>query len=82
MTHSTAHDSSSVDLSQVQWRISSRSSSGGGGTCVEAGPLNDGTGRVALRHSQHPNGQVIVYTRTEWDAFLAGAKDNEFDFTA
>jgi hypothetical protein len=45
---------------------------------VEAGPLNDGTGRVALRHSQHPDGPVIIYTRTEWDA---GAKNNEFDFT-
>jgi hypothetical protein len=82
MTHSTSHDGTPVDLSQVRWRISSRSGSGGGGTCVEAGPLTDGTGRVALRHSQHPNGPVIIYTRAEWDAFLAGAKDNEFDFTA
>jgi hypothetical protein len=82
MTHSTANDGNSVDLSQVRWRISSRTSSGGGGTCVEAGPLNDGTGRVALRHSQHTGGPVIVYTRAEWDAFLAGAKDGEFDFTA
>jgi len=81
MTHTAAHDGNSADLSQVQWRVSSRSGDGGGGTCVEAGPLNDGTGRVALRHSQHPDGPVIVYTRAEWDAFLAGAKDNEFDFT-
>lgn len=81
MTHSTAHDGTTVDLSRVQWRISSRSGDTDGGTCVEAGPLNDGTGRVALRHSQHRDGPVIVYTRAEWDAFLAGAKDNEFDFT-
>jgi hypothetical protein len=82
MTHPTANYDASVDLSRVQWHVSTRSSSGGGGTCVEAGPLNDGTGRIALRHSQHPDGPVIVYTRAEWDAFLAGAKDNEFDFTA
>jgi hypothetical protein len=25
---------------------------------------------------------MIVYTRAEWDAFLAGAKDGEFDFNA
>jgi hypothetical protein len=81
MTHPTTHDSTTVDLSRVQWRISSRSGDTAGGTCVEAGPLNDGTGRVALRHSQHPDGSVIVYTRAEWDAFLAGAKDGEFDFT-
>ncbi len=82
MTQPTAHNGTPVDISRVAWRVSSRSGSGGGGTCVEAGPLNDGTGRVALRHSKHPNGPVIIYTRAEWDAFLAGAKDNEFDFLA
>ena len=53
-----------------------------GGTCVEAGPLNDGTGRIALRHSKNPDGPVIVYTRAEWDAFLDGTKDGEFGFRA
>jgi hypothetical protein len=81
MTHSAARDSAGVDLSNVQWHISTRSSSGGG-DCVEAGPLNDGTGRVALRHSKHPDGPVIIYTRAEWDAFVAGVKDNEFNFGA
>jgi hypothetical protein len=71
---------SNHDLSNVRWHISTRSSSGGG-NCVEAGPLNDGTGRVALRHSKHPNGPVIIYTHAEWDAFVAGVRDNEFDFT-
>ncbi len=47
---------------------------------VEAGPVLDGSGRVAVRHSKDPDGQVIVYTRAEWDAFIAGAKDGEFDF--
>jgi hypothetical protein len=81
MTHTPVPDSGSVDLSNVQWHISTRSSSGGH-DCVEAGPLNDGTGRVALRHSKHPDGPVIIYTRTEWDAFVGGVKDNEFDFGA
>jgi hypothetical protein len=35
---------------------------------------------VALRHSKAPEEEVIVYTRAEWQAFLAGAKDGEFDF--
>ena len=82
MTHPTTRDGTPVDLSRVRWRVSSRSGSGAGGTCVEAGPLNDGTGRVALRHSQHPDGPTIIYTRAEWDAFLAGAKNNEFGFPA
>ncbi|WP_199035305.1 DUF397 domain-containing protein [Glycomyces salinus] len=68
------------ELAGIQWQKSTRSSSNGG-QCVEVGPLSDGSGRVALRHSQHPDTSVIVYTRAEWDAFLAGARDNEFDFT-
>jgi hypothetical protein len=69
-------------LGRVEWRISSRSESGGG-SCVEAGPLIDGTGRVAVRHSHHrQNGPVIVYMRTEWDAFITGVKAGEFDFNA
>ncbi|WP_422770872.1 DUF397 domain-containing protein [Plantactinospora sp. WMMC1484] len=67
------------ELAGVKWHVSTRSS-GGGGNCVEAGPLGDGSGRVAVRHSRAPEGAVIVYTRAEWDAFLAGAKDGEFDF--
>jgi predicted secreted Zn-dependent protease len=67
-------------LAQVRWHISSKSENGGG-SCVEAGPFNDGTGRVAVRHSHHrESGPVVVYTRAEWDAFIAGVKHNEFDF--
>ncbi|WP_112138196.1 DUF397 domain-containing protein [Glycomyces dulcitolivorans] len=67
------------ELTGIRWRVSSRSSSGGG-QCVEAGPFSDGSGRVAVRHSHHPEGSLIVYTRAEWEAFLGGAKDGEFDF--
>lgn len=66
-------------LSEIAWHISTRSSSAGA-NCVEAGPLQDGSGRVAVRHSKAPDAATIIYTRAEWDAFLAGAKDGEFDF--
>jgi hypothetical protein len=50
---------------------------------VEAGPFGDGTGRVAVCHSHHrTDGPVIVYTKAEWDAFIAGVKALEFDFNA
>ena len=65
------------DLSSVEWHISTRSS-GGSGNCVEVGALADG--RIAVRHSKAPDAAVIIYTRDEWDAFLAGARDGEFDF--
>jgi hypothetical protein len=69
----------SETLPPIAWHISSKSDNQGG-NCVEAGPLADGSGRVALRHSKNPDGPVIVYTRAEWDAFIGGAKDSEFDF--
>jgi hypothetical protein len=66
---------------QAAWHISTFSANGGGG-CVEAGPLADGSGRIALRHSRRPADAVIVYTRSEWDAFLEGVRTGEFDFRA
>ncbi|WP_433240994.1 DUF397 domain-containing protein [Streptosporangium sp. CA-135522] len=45
-------------------------------------PLADGSGRAAVRHSHHPDGEVVVYTRAEWEAFVGGVKDGEFDFPA
>jgi hypothetical protein len=77
---STVQQLSTKELSGIRWHISTRSDSGGG-QCVEAGPLVDGSERVAVRHSHHPEGSVIIYTREEWTAFLAGAKNGEFDFT-
>jgi hypothetical protein len=77
---STEQQLSPSELAGIRWRTSTRSSDNGG-QCVEAGPLADDSGRVAVRHSHHPEGSLIVYTRAEWTAFLAGAKDGEFDFT-
>ncbi|GGM67390.1 hypothetical protein GCM10010106_11690 [Thermopolyspora flexuosa] len=79
---SSQHQPLSPDeLAKVAWHISTKSD-GGGGNCVEAGPLADGSGRVAVRHSRRPDGPVIVYSREEWQAFIAGVKEGEFDFAA
>lgn len=66
-------------LPDVAWRTSSKSANGGG-QCVEAGPLTDGSERVAVRHSRRPDAEVIIYTRAEWEAFISGVKSGEFDF--
>jgi hypothetical protein len=63
------------DLTGVTWRRSSRSTKQRG--CVEAAFLADG--RVAVRDSKDHEGPALVYTPREWDAFLKGAKDGEFD---
>ena len=48
-----------MDLSNVAWRRSSRSTSSGG-NCVE---LADAGGAVAVRDSKDPDGPVLLLTR-------------------
>lgn len=79
MNTSTAKGvATSQELAGVAWRTSTRSVNGGG-QCVEAGPVTDGTGRVAVRHSHHPDGAALVVTGDEWATFLTGLKHGAFD---
>jgi Domain of unknown function (DUF397) len=32
-----------------------------------------------MRNSQHPESAVLSFSRQEWDAFLTGVRDGEFD---
>jgi hypothetical protein len=36
-------------------------------------------GQVAMRNSRDPGGPELIFSRDEMAAFLAGAKDGEFD---
>jgi Domain of unknown function (DUF397) len=65
----------SSQLGEVQWRKSMASNSSG--NCVEFAALPGG--EVAVRNSRYPDGPALVYTRAEVAAFLAGAKNGEFD---
>jgi hypothetical protein len=51
--------------------------SGANGQCVEARFLAGGG--VAIRHSHDASSAVLRYTRTEWEAFVRGVKEGEFD---
>jgi hypothetical protein len=62
-------------LADVTW-IKSRRSGPTGGNCVEVAFLANG--QIAMRNSRHPSGPALIFTRSEWDAFLGGAKDGEF----
>ena len=63
------------DLGPVTWRKSAASNPRG--DCVELARLV--TGDVAVRNSRDPHGAALVYTPSEIAAFLAGAKNGEFD---
>lgn len=67
-----------VDLSRAVWRKSTRS---GPWTdnCVEVAFVEDGDIVALVRDSKNPTGPVLGYTKGEWQAFLDGAKDGEFD---
>jgi hypothetical protein len=64
-------------LSKVAWHISARSE-GGSGNCVEAGPVLDGSGRVAVRDTHDRQGPILLYPSTGWTAFLAAIRSGHF----
>ena len=64
-----------VDLGGARWFASSRSGSHCD-NCVEVAFVD---GAIAVRDSRHPDGPVLIFTAAEWDAFVGGAKDGEFD---
>jgi hypothetical protein len=62
------------DITRVTWRKSTRSN--GSGNCVEIAELAES---VAVRDSKHPTGPTLRFARAEWQAFIDGAKDGQFD---
>lgn len=63
------------ELGGVVWYKSRRSNPSG--NCVEVAALP--SGEVAVRNSRDPLGPALVYTREEMAAFIAGARDGDFD---
>ncbi|GAA3964735.1 MULTISPECIES: DUF397 domain-containing protein [Streptomyces] len=62
---------SSLDASWTKSRHSNAE-----GNCVEVASVDGG---IAMRNSRDPDGPALVYTPAEVAAFLAGAKEGEFD---
>ncbi|MFB9907992.1 DUF397 domain-containing protein [Allokutzneria oryzae] len=66
-----------LDFSGAHW--SGDDSSVGGRVEMTQIHHTDGVTYTCLRHGDDPHGPVLVFTPGEWDAFVAGAKDGEFD---
>jgi Domain of unknown function (DUF397) len=53
-----------------------KSTASGGGNCLEVSISGES---VLMRHSQSPNGPVLKFSLAEWEAFLTGVRQGEFD---
>lgn len=58
----------------LRWKKSSHSMSG---NCVELAHAADDL--VAVRDSKNPDAGILLFTRSEVDAFVRGVLDGEFD---
>ena len=67
---------SAARLPVITWQKSRRSNPSG--NCVEMAELPDGGG-IAVRNSRDPEGPALIYTLDEIAAFIAGARDGDFD---
>jgi hypothetical protein len=66
-----------IDVAGVAWRKSSYSNENGG-ACVEVADLPDG-GRAVRDSKDHGHGPILRFTAREWQAFVLGVKDGEFE---
>jgi Domain of unknown function (DUF397) len=57
----------------LSWR---KSSASGSGDCVEVAAQD---GHVLLRDSKREHLRALMFTFSEWDAFLSGARSGRFD---
>lgn len=63
------------DVVAAEWRRTTRED--GTPAMLEIGFAANGL--VALRKADEPDGTILIYTPQEWEAFVAGVKDGEFD---
>jgi predicted secreted Zn-dependent protease len=57
-----------------EWRRSTKCS---GGTCVEVAKVDN---QYLIRDSKNPEMAAHAFTESEWNAFVAGVKADEFVF--
>lgn len=59
-----------MDVTPAAWRKSSRSGDNGG-ACVEVGTVGPA---VAVRDSNHPDGPLLAFAPSTWQAFTEKVK--------
>lgn len=64
------------ELKTATWRKSTLSGPDGG-DCVEVAKMS--SGHRGIRDSKNPSGLPLLLAPTEWNAFIKGIKNGEFD---
>jgi Domain of unknown function (DUF397) len=67
------HPKGAFDSTRAVWRSAPGETSG---SRVEVAFVDK---LIGLRNGADPDSPILVFTQDEWDAFVAGAKDGEFD---
>ncbi len=60
--------------SQLAWLKSRRC---GSGACIEVAKVDTS---YVIRDSKDPEGPILAFTQSEWDAFVAGVMAGDFKF--
>jgi hypothetical protein len=63
-------------VAEFDWSKWRKSSHSGTGSCLQ---VRLSAGHVEVRDSKAPDAGVLTFRPDEWHAFIAGAKDGEFD---
>jgi predicted secreted Zn-dependent protease len=57
----------------LNWRVSRTCDSG---ACIMVAPYGNS---IVFGNTRQPDGPIYLYTKTEWEEFLAGVKLGDFD---
>ena len=76
-------DEPGIDMSSLSWRRPAGASAGRAPGVMEVAiaPRAGGGRWVLLRVAGDPDGRVLVYDEHEWECFLDGVRNGEFDLT-
>lgn len=70
-----------IDMGSLTWRRPAGASAGHAVGVMEVAvtPRDGGGNWVLLRVAGDPDGRVLVYDEHEWECFLDGVRNGEFD---
>jgi hypothetical protein len=77
MTSADTSESADPEPADLAWERPG-GDPGDGADAVEIAPLPDG-GHAMRNAADGPDGSVLYFTKAEWDAFVLGVRDGEFD---